>query len=120
MLSVASGLLLDGYHSPIFNKKYKKTCYITNTARLRPRAQALKLIDLGNRGIRGSLQHRLSAKRLADAINMWSNVVLAFNHPLVVQIVCLVFCLYFLKCLQKSENCEKNESHGGYTTSLSS
>ena len=40
MLSVASGLLLDGYHSPIFNKKYKKTCQGSQT---RDRHASLRL-----------------------------------------------------------------------------
>ena len=37
------------------------------------------------------LQQRLSAQRWADGIKMWPKTVLAFNHSLCVQIVCLGF-----------------------------
>ena len=36
-------------------------------------------------------QHRLSAQSWADGINLWSNAVLAVNHPLGEQTVCMGF-----------------------------
>ena len=36
-------------------------------------------------------QHRWSAQRWADGINLWRNAVLAFNHPLGQYIQCLGF-----------------------------
>ena len=42
-------------------------------------------------GSGASLQHRFSAQHWADGINLWLNAVLALNHPLGEQTVCLGF-----------------------------
>ena len=49
-------------------------------------------------------QHRWSAQRWANAINLWPNAVLAFNHPLGQHTVCYSLIrikysyIYILKC----------------------
>ena len=42
-------------------------------------------------GVGVPLQHRLSAQRWADGVNLWPNAVLALTHPLGEQTVCLGF-----------------------------
>ena len=54
-------------------------------------------------GLGVPLQHRLSAQRWADGINMWINSMLTFNHPLGVQIVCLGY-LWILRIVDKNWN----------------
>ena len=50
-------------------------------------------------------QHRWSAQRWADGINLWPNAVLAFNHPLGQYTQCLGYsriliniAIYIKKC----------------------
>ena len=58
------------------------------------------------------LQHRLSAQRLDDDINMWPNSVLTFNHSIHVKILCLGYLWILrnknvfksLKILKKSKS----------------
>ena len=87
---------------------HNTTLYITNTNRLKPVLQTVgskvlqktpTLIGVRKRGLKISLQHRLSAQ----SINMLPNAVLTFNHNLGVQIICLGYLWFLLnvdkKCL---------------------
>ena len=49
----------------------------------------------------GSPQHRLSAQRWADGINLRPNAVLAFNHPLDVHVHVLFFSLILINIVKK-------------------
>ena len=54
---------------------------------------------IGGGGV--SPQHRLSAQRWVDGINLWPNDMLAFNHPSGEPAVCLEFP-GFLKILLRN------------------
>ena len=59
-------------------------------------------------------QHRWSAQRWADGINLWPNAVLAFYHPLGQYTlgysrILINIVIYIKKCFWKSEKLKKNE-----------
>ena len=57
-------------------------------------------------------QHRWSAQRWANGINLWPNAVLAFNHALGQYTVCLGYCWILInvdKNIWKKLKTEKNK-----------
>ena len=64
-----------------------------------------------------NLQHRLSAIRWADDINLWPNAVLTFNHPFGVKIVfenseTIEIMIYGIHCSTHNNIPKLMSSHG--------